>query len=143
MINEEIFTEVEKRYMPTVMEKVRAQAEIIASAAEHTEATYVDVFRAFEDIFSPAGKPEPEPQSANNFWRDNVFLIIVTGMTVVFGVMGLVPTLLPNAAVSYHPDSFLDIAKIFAGVVVGGAAGVAAEAAFRGGRQNKAGGGAR
>jgi len=53
-------------------------------------------------------------------------------MTVIFGIMGLLPYILgvvDPAKVGYKPEFFLDIAKLFAGVVVGGAAGVAANAA--------------
>jgi hypothetical protein len=40
--------------------------------------------------------------------------------------MGLAPYLLANPEkVGYKPEVFLDIAKLFAGVVVGGAAGAA------------------
>ena len=50
------------------------------------------------------------------FLRDNLFLVSAMLLTLAFGTFGL-----------YHPDDgdvagFLDIAKIFAGAVVGGAA---------------------
>ncbi len=62
---------------------------------------------------------------AGKFAQGNVFLLSAIFFTVVFGLFGL-----------YHPDetevsSFLDIAKIFAGAVVGGAAGSSAVALSR------------
>jgi hypothetical protein len=73
-----------------------------------------------------------------SIFRENLFLIVVVTMTVIFGIMGLAPYLLadPNR-VGYKPDVFLDIAKLFAGVVVGGAAGVAAGTAARTARGSK------
>ena len=84
----------------------------------------VDVFRAFEEYFG--GLPSRrEARTLGGFLADHVFLLSAIFLTVMFGMFGL-----------YHPDetevsSFLDIAKIFAGAVVGGAAGSTAAAYSR------------
>ena len=62
-------------------------------------------------------------------------------MTIIFGLMGLFPYLAQAdlTKLGYKPDVFLDIAKIFAGVVVGGAAGAAAGAATATSRRGRSG----
>jgi len=120
-VPEEVFKTVEKEYMPEILEGVRARARELASEHKRTVPSYVDVFRAFEQRF--VGGIGPQSQS---IWRENLFLIIVVLMTITFGLMGLLPYLFGDPTkVGYKPEFFLDIAKLFAGVVVGGAAGVA------------------
>jgi hypothetical protein len=132
--NESIFSTVEKQYMPAVLDSVRARAAEIAKENSREEANYVDVFRAFEQHFAGGPKTSAPPPS---IWRENLFLIIVVVMTVIFGLMALLPYLTIGGGVAdpgkfgYKPEVFLDIAKLFAGVVVGGAAGVAVNAAGR------------
>ena len=129
---EGVFSEVEKQYMPSVLAKVRDRAKDLATKDNREEPNYIDVFR--ENSFS-SSLPYIQRES---IFRENLFLIVVVTMTVIFGIMGLAPYLLadPNR-VGYKPDVFLDIAKLFAGVVVGGAAGVAAGTAARTARGSK------
>jgi hypothetical protein len=131
---EGVFSEVEKQYMPSVLAKVRDRAKDLATKDNREEPNYIDVFRVFENSF---GSSLPCIQRESIF-RENLFLIVVVTMTVIFGIMGLAPYLLadPNR-VGYKSDVFLDIAKLFAGVVVGGAAGVAAGTAARTARGSK------
>ena len=129
---EGVFSEVEKQYMPSVLAKVRDRAKDLATKDNREEPNYIDVFR--ENSFS-SSLPYIQRES---IFRENLFLIVVVTMTVIFGIMGLAPYLLadPNR-VGYKSDVFLDIAKLFAGVVVGGAAGVAAGTAARTARGSK------
>ena len=118
-----VFDRVRDEYMPAVYEEIRLQAQRKCGGGELRP---LDVFRAFEDYFS--GLPRGgRPRSG--FVQENIFLLSTLFLTLVFGLFGL-----------YHGDedevsSFLDIAKIFAGAVVGGAAGstVASMARRRGG----------
>jgi hypothetical protein len=120
------FSSVEREYMPTILEKIYQRASEIADQSNHEKANYVGIFRAFEQEFSgTTGSP-------SYIIRENIFLIIVVLMTIIFGIMGLAPFLWGDPTkVGYKPEVFLDIAKLFAGVVVGGAAGVAASATAR------------
>lgn len=113
-----VFERVKQEYMPRIYQEIRLMAERKSPGGLHT----ADVFRAFEEYF--AGLPR-RPHSAWGFVQDNIFLLSAIFLTLVFGAFGL-----------YHGDeqevsSFLDIAKIFAGAVVGGAAGSTAVAISR------------
>lgn len=118
-----VFDRVRDEYMPAIYEEIRQAAQRKCGGGELRP---LDVFRAFEEYF--AGAPRGG-RTRFTFLQENVFLFSALFLTVVFGMFGL-----------YHPDetevaSFLDIAKIFAGAVVGGAAGgtVASMARRRGG----------
>lgn len=105
-----VFDEVAEDYLAPILAEIRANAE---KKAQGGELKAIHAFRAFEEHF--AGLPKPPRTSG--FLQDNIFLLSAIFLTIVFGAFGL-----------YHPDdqdvaSFLDIAKIFAGAVVGGAAG--------------------
>jgi len=106
-----IFERVRDEYMPTIYRDIRRRAE---AKSEGGELEPTIVFRAFEEYF--AGLPRGG-RTASSFLQENTFLLSALFLTIVFGLFGL-----------YHGDedevsSFLDIAKIFAGAVVGGAAG--------------------
>ena len=105
-----VFERVKEEYMPHIYQEIRLLADRKSPGGLKTAA----VFRAFEEYF--AGLPR-RPHSGWGFLQENVFLLSAIFLTLVFGAFGL-----------YHGDetevaSFLDIAKIFAGAVVGGAAG--------------------
>ena len=105
------FDRVRDEYMPPVYEEIRLLAQRKCGGGEPRP---LDVFRAFEEYF--AGLPRGV-RSQSGFVQENIFLLSALFLTIVFGLFGL-----------YHGDesevsSFLDIAKIFAGAVVGGAAG--------------------
>lgn len=106
--NDAVFEQVRDAYMAPIYARVRRDAE---AAAENGELTPADVFRAFDAHLR--GDPH---RGILVFLRDNLFLVAAMLLTLAFGAFGL-----------YHPDDgdvagFLDIAKIFAGAVVGGAA---------------------
>jgi len=106
-----VFEQIKEEYMAPIFREIRAQAQK-KCGPDGLKAT--DVVRAFEDYFG--GLPR-QRRSMSQFVQDNIFLLAAIFLTLVFGAFGL-----------YHPDdqdvaSFLDIAKIFAGAVVGGAAG--------------------
>jgi len=116
-----VLERVRDEYMPAVFREVRRRAEAKSEGGELEPAM---VFRAFEEYFT--GLPRGGGRSGT-FLQENTFLLSALFLTIVFGLFGL-----------YHGDesevsSFLDIAKIFAGAVVGGAAGstVASAAARR------------
>lgn len=106
--NDAVFEQVRDAYMAPIYARIRRDAE---AAAENGELTPADVFRAFE-----AHLGGDRHRGVLAFLRDNIFLVAAMLLTLAFGAFGL-----------YHPDDgdvagFLDIAKIFAGAVVGGAA---------------------
>jgi hypothetical protein len=114
-----VFERVRDEYMPAVFREVRRRAE---AKSEGDELEPAVVFRAFEEYFS--GLPRGG-RSASTFLQEHTFLLSALFLTIVFGLFGL-----------YHGDedevsSFLDIAKIFAGAVVGGAAGGTVASAAR------------
>ncbi len=114
-----VFERVKDEYMSAILEEIRSQAR---KKAGESELQPGHVYRAFEEHF--AGLPRPRG-SLSAFVQDNLFLLSALLLTVTFGLFGL-----------YHGDeeevsSFLDIAKIFAGAVVGGAAGGSVAAAVR------------
>jgi hypothetical protein len=109
------FEQVKAEYLEKILEEIRSDA---AKRAGGGEIRSVDAFRAFENYFGQV--PQPRRRGFSHFLEDNVFLLAAMLLTITFGAFGL-----------YHPDdgdvaSFLDIAKIFAGAVVGGAAGSSA-----------------
>jgi len=108
----DVFERVRDEYMPAVYDEIRLLAQRKCGGGELRP---LDVFRAFEEYFS--GLPRGARPQSSAFVQENIFLFSALFLTVVFGLFGL-----------YHGDedevsSFLDIAKIFAGAVVGGAAG--------------------
>ena len=115
----DVFEQVKIEYMERIFEEIRADA---TKKAAPGGMRAVDAFRAFEEYF---GRLPQRRHSLGQFLQDHVFLIAAALLTITFGAFGL-----------YHPDdgdvaSFLDIAKIFAGAVVGGAAGSGAAALSR------------
>lgn len=117
--DDRVFAEIRDEYMAPIFQEIRRQAEAEAAGEEMRP---VHIFRAFEDYFAAHGHRR---KTLGAFLQDNVFLLSAIFLTLVFGAFGL-----------YHPDdgdvaSFLDIAKIFAGAVVGGAAGSSAVALTR------------
>ena len=108
--DERVFESVRDEYLAPVLAEIRRNAEREAGG-EPLRATHV--FRAFEDYFAHTHRP----RSFGAWLHDNIFLVLAVLLTLAFGAFGL-----------YHPDDgdvagFLDISKIFAGAVVGGAAG--------------------
>lgn len=124
--NDRVFESVRDEYLAPILAEVRRDAEKEAGSGE---LRALHVYRAFEDRFAGAHRH----RSLGSWLQDNIFLVLAVSLTLVFGAFGL-----------FHPDDgdvagFLDIAKIFAGAVVGGAAG-SAGAAFtrrRAGREEK------
>lgn len=113
--SDEVFERVRDEYMPGVYDEIRQLAQRKSAG---TELRPLDVFRAFEEYFAglPRGR-EGTGQALSTFIHEHIFLLSALFLTIVFGLFGL-----------YHGEedevsSFLDIAKIFAGAVVGGAAG--------------------
>ncbi|HEX8527388.1 hypothetical protein [Allosphingosinicella sp.] len=115
----EVFDQISGEYLEPILADIRVQALKKAGGGE-LRAT--DVFRALEEHFATLPRRHRSP---TEFIQDNVFLLSAMFLTIIFGAFGL-----------YHGDesevsSFLDIAKIFAGAVVGGAAGSSVAAMSR------------
>ena len=113
--DDRVFESVRDEYLAPVLAEIRRNAEKEACGEEMRA---LHVFRAFEDYFAGTHRH----RTFGSWLQDHVFLVLAVFLTLVFGAFGL-----------YHPDDgdvagFLDIAKIFAGAVVGGAAGTAGAA---------------
>ena len=117
----DVFAEVENLYMDEVRKEIKASALELARKANRPTANKLDAFRAFEQRFNALARMEPLP-----FWREHLLLLVATTLTIAFGAMALLPYALSAdpAKLPYKPEAFLDIVKLFAGVIVGGAAGV-------------------
>lgn len=104
-----MFDQVKDEYLAPILAEIRQKAETEAGGGP-LRPTHV--YRAFEGHFAGLQRP----RGAVAFVQDNIFLLTAVFLTIVFGAFGL-----------YHPEGdevsgFLDICKIFAGAVVGGAA---------------------
>ena len=102
------------------MKPIRRNAEKYAGK---NQITQVDAILAIHEFFKPL-EPEELTQSERIFKSlgDNKFLIACILMTLVFGALGY-------SLAGGQPEqvaqskAFLDIAKVFAGAIVGSAAG--------------------
>ena len=119
------FDDVTKVYLPPVMEKVRRRAVELAES-DKQEPNEIHVFRACDEFF----EGRTSPASAANrkrFWpwleaNFTGFMIITAALAIIFGYFGVA---------NGNNKEFLEIAKIFAGALVGAAAGAAVTAAKR------------
>ncbi|MEA3016179.1 MAG: hypothetical protein QOI38_901 [Sphingomonadales bacterium] len=117
--DDQVFASVRDEYMAPVLAEIRLSAD---EEAGGEDLRPVHVYRAFDDYFAARAR---RPRTLFGFLHDHIFLVMAVLLTIVFGAFGL-----------YHPDDgdvagFLDIAKICAGAVVGGAAGGSAALARR------------
>ncbi|HEX8654563.1 MAG TPA: hypothetical protein VF693_05000 [Allosphingosinicella sp.] len=106
----QVFASVRDEYLAPLLAEIRRSAD---EEAGGDDLRPIHVYRAFDDYF--AARPR-RPRTVVGFLQDHIFLVMAVFLTIVFGAFGL-----------YHPDDgdiagFLDIAKICAGAVVGGAA---------------------
>jgi hypothetical protein len=123
---DDMFDEVWTMYADPLKGRVRDRAREIAESDKRTEATAVDAFDALKE-FIP-GKPVTSLPAQRDGWINrNVtgFIGITAVLTIVFGILGLAP-LFSKEFPKEAATGFLEIAKIFAGALVGGAAGAAA-----------------
>jgi hypothetical protein len=112
--SDEVFERVRDEYMPGIYDEIRQLAQRKSGGPELRP---LDVFRAFEEYFAGLPRGGGAGQALSGFIHEHIFLLSALFLTITFGLFGL-----------YHGEedevsSFLDIAKIFAGAVVGGAAG--------------------
>ena len=117
---DDIFERLFDLYIPPVKEKIRVRADEIATLAGHNSRTAQDVMKALDEYIP--GEPYQPVKPRWGWINQNVtgFMAITAAMTLIFGVLGIMPQV--------KVEGFLEIAKIFAGALVGGAAGAAASA---------------
>jgi hypothetical protein len=106
-----VFESARDDCLAVLLAEVRRKADEDAAGAPLRP---VHVYRAFDEALRGG---ERRRRGFGQWVQDNIFLVLAVMLTLVFGAFGL-----------FHPDDgdvagFLDIAKIFAGAVVGGAAG--------------------
>jgi hypothetical protein len=118
-----------EEYIRPIKRKIKNRAAEIAKADDgRTEVTSGDVIDALRE-FVP-GKPVlPNPTELKESWWPRMFTGFtgtVAFMTLAFGVLGALGLFSTNAEVVKATQGFLEIAKIFAGAVIGGSVGAAA-----------------
>jgi hypothetical protein len=125
----DLFDRIWDLYIDPVKPRIRSRASEIAKADDRSEVTAIDVFEALKE-FVPGKQIAQSPASASSQGWFNRTFAGFTGiagiMALAFGVLGLVGIFSANASVSKATEGFLEIAKIFAGAMVGGAVGAAA-----------------
>jgi hypothetical protein len=123
-LSDEAFKQVTDVYLPPILEKVRRRAVDLAASANEPPSQ-VHVFRACDETFE--GRATAHLLTRKRFWpwleaNFTGFMIITAILAIVFGYLG---------ATNSANKEFLEIAKIFAGALVGAAAGAAVTAAKR------------
>jgi hypothetical protein len=116
----EPFGEIERIYVPELVASARKRAEMLAGRRPMTQR---DAVRSFEELFTGTAS-ESEPP----FWERHLLLIACASLTLMFGGFGLYST------EKEATRNFLDIAKVFAGGIVGSAG----TSALAGARRSKA-----
>ena len=132
----DVFDSVWNMYVEPLKPRMRTRASDIAKEDDRQDVIAADVFNALRE-FIP-GKPLPSAATSEHeelqrqgWFNKNVtgFIGITGGLAIVFGILGLVPFAMKteqNQAYAQVATGFLEIAKLCAGALVGGAAGAAA-----------------
>ncbi|HEU0083084.1 MAG TPA: hypothetical protein VFQ87_09440 [Bradyrhizobium sp.] len=116
------FDNIWQMYIESVRPRIKDRAAELAKQDERSEPTAIDIFHAIQD-FVP-GKAVPATAELRQNWFSRTF----SGFTGVAGVMALAFGLLGLGGAyikgidATASGNFLEIAKIFAGAMVGGAA---------------------
>jgi hypothetical protein len=120
---EAALSDIWEKYLAPIKVKVGERAREIANSDGRPEFAAGDVFEALKDYVP--GKPVA-PERQVGWFNRNVtgFIGITSGLAIIFGLLGIVPFLIKDVSKDYLPiaTAFLEIAKIFAGAIVGGAA---------------------
>jgi hypothetical protein len=117
------FDNIWNMYIESVRPRIKDRATELAKQDERSEPTAIDIFHAIQE-FVP-GKSLPVTMERTQGWFSRTFsgFTAVAGiMTLAFGVLGLAGANSGSPAVATATTGFLEIAKIFAGAMVGGAA---------------------
>ncbi|MEN3383096.1 MAG: hypothetical protein V7608_3140 [Hyphomicrobiales bacterium] len=138
-MTDEEFDRLWNDYVSSIKTKVRARASAIAEADDGRKdiliSDAIDAMREYipgKPVASTPSAPEPHQGWINK----NVtgFIGITGGLAIIFGILGILPVLFKNeitGALGTMTTGFLEIAKLCAGALVGGAAGAAAASAPR------------
>jgi hypothetical protein len=127
--NHQLFERTWDEYIGPIKRKIENRAIEIAKADDgRTEVTSGDVIDALRE-FVPGKPVYPGPPEPRQNWLSRTFTGftgIVAFMTLAFGALGALGLFSTNAEVVKATQGFLEIAKIFAGAVIGGSVGAAA-----------------
>jgi hypothetical protein len=117
------FDNIWNMYIESVRPRIKDRATELAKQDERSEPTAIDIFHAIEDFVPGKSLPATMERTQNWFSRTFSGFTAVAGlMTLAFGVLGLAGAYSTSVAVTEATKGFLEIAKIFAGAMVGGAA---------------------
>jgi hypothetical protein len=122
---EELFKRIQDVYLPPILERVKLRAAEIAKEKEHQFPLAEDVMQAFQDYIP--GRRVSEFKHRWVWLNQNVtgFMAVAGFLTLTFGVLALIASLKGGGA------EYFEVMKIFAGALVGGAAGAAASSPKR------------
>jgi hypothetical protein len=123
-----VFDDVWEKYMAPIKPKILKRAVELSSADDASELSASHAFEAMKEYVP--GRPTTVATTRLGWFNQNVtgFIGITAGLAIIFGILGIVPLLkenLPDKFAQYSAG-FLEIAKIFAGALVGGAAAATA-----------------
>jgi hypothetical protein len=116
---DKVFDQVKDMYLPPILEKVKARARDLANQDQREEIVAVDAFNAFQELMSGKGITVMR----KSLFYENMFMFTVAALAIIFGAFG--------ATGFAKTEGFVEIAKMLAGALVGGAAGAAVSAAKR------------
>ncbi|WP_315720454.1 MULTISPECIES: hypothetical protein [unclassified Bradyrhizobium] len=119
----EVFDKIWDLYIPPIRQKISNRASEIAKEADRSELEAGDVFVSLNEYIPGNKFPSQMAPKPEGWWNRTFvgFTAVVALMTIAFGVLGVVG-LIYNPA-KEATSGFLEIAKIFAGAVIGGAVG--------------------
>ncbi|HMG77443.1 MAG TPA: hypothetical protein VK591_02095 [Xanthobacteraceae bacterium] len=127
--NHQLFERTWEEYIGPIKRKIENRAIEIAKADDgRTEVTSGDAIDALRE-FVPGKPVNPSPPEPRQNWLSRTFTGftgIVAFMTLAFGALGALGLFATNPEVVKATQGFLEIAKIFAGAVIGGSVGAAA-----------------
>lgn len=123
--SEKNFNNAWQEYEPLIIQKARDRLE---DTVPEGVITFDHAYMAIRNVVSGA-QPVAVPGRSRiaDFLTEHLFLWVAILLTIVFGVFAVYG----GAAIKASNSGFLDIAKIFAGAIVGSAAGPASTAVHR------------
>ncbi|MHC4050551.1 hypothetical protein [Bradyrhizobium sp. 25ACV] len=124
MAEPETFEKVWDLYIPPIKARVSSRATEIAKVHERNEIDAQDAFDALRE-YIPGTPVPPATPAPREGWFNRTFVgftAVVALMTLAFGILGAIG-LATGGNAEKATAGFLEIAKIFAGAVIGGAVG--------------------
>jgi hypothetical protein len=116
---DQLFEQVKDMCLSPILKKIKARAYDLANADERKSIDAPDIFIAFQELLSGKGIIV----ARKSLFYENIFMFTVAALAIVFGVLGAIG--------ATKTEGFVEVSKLLAGALVGGAAGAAVSAAKR------------